>query len=433
MALIRRTDGVNSIWRYSRRTWTPMGVRAPRDRAFFNISCTSRSFCMATVGDSFTYLRWDGNRWHRGRFEVGGLIADPASVSCTSRLHCVLAGTFIHPQSAEWNGNEWTRLRDFDAEPPEALGAASCAGDGTWCLALDIMGAAFQYVHHTWRPSGRHDPGWGITVDVSCGNTMCLAPDEPGGYVRTSGHGWTEPRRAWRHASFGARGFAAISCATDTFCLALQGNGVARRYDGRRWRYAGRSPVGAAALSCLSARWCAAMDAYTGRVAKYRDGSWHTPVGHFPEVGEPWQLSCGSRTMCVATTGYGITRVFDGTAWGRAKTMTPTFASAGEVSCVRATFCMVVAGGGVTWRYDGIRWHRIPINANPLAIACTSRSFCAELDTDGVQLFDGHSWAPSLTSLPQPENTLYSHIDCAGRLLCVLASSGNRVVVGTGA
>jgi hypothetical protein len=428
MVVYRRADGGNAAWTYQQRTWARVGGLA-QSYSEFNLSCTSRRFCMATVGDSFTYIRWDGTRWHRGRIDVP-MIADPQSVSCTSWQHCVMAGTFLHPESAEWNGHEWTRLREFDTSPRQRLAALSCSGIGTRCLAVDIMGGAFRYRRHSWHRAGRHDPGWGITVAVSCGATMCLAADEAGGYVRTRGHGWSRPLRAWRNGAFGGRGFASLSCASDTFCLALEGNGIARRYDGRRWHYAGRSPVGPGALSCVSARWCAAMDPYVGRISVYRGGRWHEPVGRFPDVGEPWDVSCGSRTLCIATTGFGLARVFDGTRWGRPKTVSPKYASAGGVSCVSGTFCMVIASYGHSWQYDGTRWHRVPLAANPIAIACTGARFCAEVDTEGVRLFDGTTWRLS-TTLQQPDGTSYDDIDCASRALCVVGSSANRVVVGT--
>jgi hypothetical protein len=173
------------------------------------------------------------------------------------------------------------------------------------------------------------------------------------------------------------------------------------------------------------------MESYTGQISVFDGTSWHSTAASFPNLNEPWTLSCGSRTMCVASSGVGLVRVFNGHRWSAPTRLGSAESSASGVSCVSATFCMAIASWGATWRYDGTSWHKITINAGPYAVSCTGANFCAEVDTNGVQLFDGTAWAPS-TTLVQPDSYPYAAIDCASRSLCVVASTGDPIVVGTG-
>jgi hypothetical protein len=426
----RRLHGDTYAWKYRGGTWSSSARFAKTQDDDFFLSCTSRRFCMAS-GDPFEYERWDGSHWHRGSLGQP-LNGSPGGVSCTSRSQCVLAGSYFHPASAEWNGHVWVSRQDFDTASAQDFAAVSCVGAKLTCLALDVMGGATWYTDHAWHRTVIRDAGWGEIDSVSCGSTQCVAADVTGGYVRTTGNGWTRPARSFAKGNFGVRSQDALSCTDDTFCLAAAITGAARRFDGQSWHRISPVPFGNAALSCLSAHWCAAMDSHTGQMSVYNGSTWHKLVAAFATMDSAWSLSCGSRTLCVASSGLGTVRVFNGTKWSAAKRIGPAGSSSSGVSCASATFCMALAGYDATWSYDGSAWHKVAFADNAYAISCVSSTFCAEVDWDGVQVFDGHTWTRSVT-LSQPAGAPYQEIGCASRSLCVVSSPEDPVVVGTAA
>jgi hypothetical protein len=211
MATFVRTSGASVAWKYAKGTWTYSAWLSHLNSESVSVSCSSRYFCMA-VGDPIDYERWDGTTWHAAPIETVGTL-EPASVSCNSRERCVMAGPSITAsESEEWDGHAWGHLRTFEAAPPQEFAALSCSGVAMKCLALDGMGDATWYYDHAWNGNVRVDAGWGVLTGVSCGSTMCVVADTPGGFVKTSGSGWTRPARAFPGGNWRLHSTASISC-----------------------------------------------------------------------------------------------------------------------------------------------------------------------------------------------------------------------------
>jgi hypothetical protein len=410
----------DGTWTHSARFGTAAGI---------SVSCPSRTFCAAV--DSSDHARfWNGSRWHRASTPILDTIN--WSIACTSRTRCLMLSeaTNAHSQSVEWNGHGWGQPRTFGTGA--LIYGLSCVGRDLTCLAVDQLGGAMWHKNHRWLTRTEHDPVWGQPTSLACGTAHCLLLDRPGAFIETAGSGWTKPRRVFAHGDTSYHSAFALSCSSDTFCLASTVAGQTRRWNGRTWTTTARPPLDRGdELSCASRTWCAEISSFTGAMAVFDGTRWHRrpSLGATPQT---WALSCGAPGNCVAASN-GVVRVYRHGAWSKAHRLPGATTNSGQdVSCTSATFCMVLADYGQTWRWDGRAWHLVPINDFPMAISCTSPSFCAELDYDGVQVWDGTAWTPS-TTLHQPEGTAYGLIACASPRLCVVGSWTNEVRIGRGA
>ena len=94
----------------------------------------------------------------------------------------------------------------------------------------------------------------------------------------------------------------AVSCATATFCVAVDDSGNAAVLNHGTWSV---NPVGSTVVtvSCPARGFCMATNAAGGTVA-YRDGKW-SQVSVVDGATAITALSCASTTFCVATDHHG--------------------------------------------------------------------------------------------------------------------------------
>jgi hypothetical protein len=96
--------------------------------------------------------------------------------------------------------------------------------------------------------------------------------------------------------------FTAVSCATATFCVAVDNSGNAAVLNHGNWTV---SPVGSVMLtvSCPVRGFCVATNG-AGGAAAYRDGRW-SPVSVVDGATSINALSCADTTFCVAIDHRG--------------------------------------------------------------------------------------------------------------------------------
>lgn len=261
----------------------------------------------------------------------------------------------------------------------------------------------------------------------------------------------------------GFYGSSAVSCASSSFCMAVDSYGTASTFDGTSWGSGVSidpgSPAAVTGVSCPSATFCAAVDG-VGRGMLFNGSSWAPPTVVDPLVGLT-SVSCTSSTFCAAVDHSGHVIVYDGTSWGAPQNLTtdpfaaqsiscvsPTFCAAGDnsggavtfdgahgsarvavdsgapgmsVSCASASFCAAVDNRHNAMVFDGAAW-TAPVPLQGLAsaaVSCVSPSFCAEVDHYGsVSTFDGLAW----TAGPQVDtvsNLSFNAVSCATSTFCV--------------
>ena len=232
-----------------------------------------------------------------------------------------------------------------------------------------------------------------LVASIIVGVTIATLPTATAAFGDSS-LGWSGPQ------SVNPLGYLdSISCPTDTFCAAVatdfNGNESALTYDGTNWSTAvvidgTNDPI---AVSCASATFCMAVDA-EGYAINYNGNSWSAPTliaantdlqggvscptASFCEaVG--WPTRCGSQPIG-ALTGASNAFTYNGTSWSAATTLN-TNDLVDSVSCPTSTFCLAMGNNWYT--YDGTNWSGP--NATPFTAgggggaSCATETFCAAI------------------------------------------------------
>ena len=220
------------------------------------------------------------------------------------------------------------------------------------------LGAASAPKMGAWSKTQLIDPGVRSSVSVvSCATTtFCAAVDTNGDvHVWRSGT-WLAPQ----HLNAGGS-LSSISCPTTTFCVAIGSEAMA--YNGRTWRAIGS-----------------------------------------PGPRDSYQISCVTSTFCVATGVSGlpgkpsVLAVFNGHSWSSQRTVSTGKLSDRvlDVSCASVTYCVAVNLNGKILTYDGSRWTTLP-KAGPaglISVSCATVSFCLAISDQGSSIvIHGHTWA----------------------------------------
>jgi hypothetical protein len=298
------------------------------------------------------------------------------------------------------------------------------------------------------RSQGGEDP-----TSVSCPSASFCVAVLGSGYAATyNGTTWSQPAKLSSSSSAGEPD--SVSCPTVSFCLAVDArDSSAFLFNGSTWSSAPgiNDPVpstqtGMASVSCASPSFCAAVD--NGSNAFTFNGTSWSPAAVIDRGNELSTVSCPSASFCAAVD-YGPNVVtFNGTSWSKASAIDPgTYLQA--VSCASASFCVAIDRKGNALTFNGSTWSA-PVKADPNGlsmgeggiswpvVSCPTSKFCAVVDgNDGnVVTFDGISWtAPvnidveAANSDKTPVLVFLMSVSCQSAVFCVAGnSSGNAFV-----
>jgi hypothetical protein len=136
-------------------------------------------------------------------------------------------------------------------------------------------------------------------------------------------------------------GVESVSCASASFCMAVDWNGNALTWNGTGWS--------ATAISCPDSTTASAGDC--------------TTAGPFadPRAGVLDSVSCPTASFCAAVDGTGYTFTWNGTSWSRpvwsaTSPADPHGGALTSVSCPTARFCVAVDGDGEALTWNGHAW-----------------------------------------------------------------------------
>jgi hypothetical protein len=286
---------------------------------------------------------------------------DPTSVSCQSARFCmaVLGSGY----AATYDGTTWSQPTALPASAGQPA-SVSCPAVG-FCMAVDAQDTSvFVFTGSSWRSA----PGI----------------DDPAAGDRT--------------------GMASVSCASPSFCAAVDNGSNAFTFNGTSWSRATAIDPGnqLSTVSCPSAGFCAAVD-YGPNVVTFNGTSWGKPSAIDP--GSYLQaVSCASASFCVAMDRRGNAFTFNGSTWSAPVNADPNGLSMGEggiswpvVSCPASDFCAAVDGaGGNVVTFNGSTW-TAPVNIDPkaadsvsgpvlmflMSVSCRSSRFCVAGDSTG--------------------------------------------------
>lgn len=187
------------------------------------------------------------------------------------------------------------------------------------------------------------------------------------------------------------------SCTSSSFCVGVGAN-YASVFNGTSWStpvevMASAGSFGLVSISCASETFCLAIDEHANAY-KFNGTSW-TTAGNIAgaEAGaQEFAVDCVSATFCIATDNQA-TSVFNGTAWTQHKVLSTGELSA--VTCLSESFCVAVGTREV--RFNGTSWStpaEIDGGENITGVACESTSTCVAVDRHGQALTsNGASWS----------------------------------------
>ncbi|SDJ04586.1 D-mannose binding lectin [Frankineae bacterium MT45] len=244
-------DHTNSV-----RTWSngqlSGPIQAPTTDGLYSVSCASPTFCLAITAPYQTSAEstvYDGASWS-APVKVGS-VGYP-SVSCVSRTFC-MATDSVQLQVRIFNGSIWTA-----GDSTVAGQVVSCVSSSFCVSANSISGDVSTYNGAGW--SARKYITQSNLTGISCKSaTFCMAVDQDGNAMRFDGASWSQPEQV---TSDGSIGFQSVSCASSTFCAAVDYDGGVHSFNGIDWvTYSVvTSEPYTSALSCPSPTFCAMTD-----------------------------------------------------------------------------------------------------------------------------------------------------------------------------
>jgi hypothetical protein len=155
------------------------------------------------------------------------------------------------------------------------------------------------------------------------------------------------------------------------------------------------------AVSCASTSFCGAVDG-SGYVTMWKGRTWSQPL-RVDTTGNPLNsVSCPSSTFCAAVDGGGYVSTFDGQTWSRLEDIDDQLYF-WSVSCPSASFCLAAGdfgpGPNQILTFNGRGWSK-PQNIDEnggneiIAVSCSSASFCVAIDDAGnVLSFRNGVWS----------------------------------------
>jgi hypothetical protein len=443
-------DGAGDAHVWDGSSWSSAAVDSSGS-SLQSVSCSSSSFCAAGDWAGSVYV-YNGQRWSAADpvDAAGGGIS---SLSCPSATFCV--GTDWNGGAVTWNGTSWKLSTSFDSDAAGGLMSVSCAA-ATACVAVDGSGDYLTWNGTKWTAPVMIDLTGDGFESVSCGSaTACVAVDWNGNALAWNGRSWTRPAISCPSSTTNSAGTCytrgsftdprsgvldAVSCATATSCVAVDGNGNAV-VNGSA---SDIDPIAGilTSVSCPSVSFCAAVDT-NGYALVYRGSAWSVPswsaTAPADRLGPLVSVSCASVSSCVAVDENGHAVTFDGSGWSAPVLIDPAGQLTG-VSCASVTSCVAVDAHGNALVLSGGRWTSLslsgslsgPLGSAPLTgVSCPSVSFCALAGAAGavtmsLPVTNGGGWSAAVPGG-------LTAVSCASARACVAVGASGDVIRWDGA
>jgi len=330
--------------------------------------------------------------------------------------------------TASFDGTHWAPVSTSTQFTLVSCTSSSfCAGivskGGTYgTLGATDEAAIFNGV--SWGAPTKVATGENGLVAVSCASsTFCVAVDNAANAYIYNGATWSAA------TSFNKSGSViqdlVISCGSSTFCDVIEGEGV-YTYNGTTWsawqKVASSELSG---LSCASASFCIAV---TKHGATTFNGSTWTALAEIDKTGELTAVACSSTTNCAAVDNPGYAMTYNGTKWTSPERIDANryrqFGVAGTsesvltaVAC-NAAFCMTLDNSGRAFKYTSGGWTAAGVlGGGAPEVACSSPAFCVAVDQTGRALtFRSPTWSAPETI---DGSTRLTSVSCVSEVFCM--------------
>jgi hypothetical protein len=281
------------------------------------------------------------------------------TVSCASASRCVTGGLDLIVQD---HGVRSDLSSELSSDTNE-IASISCVPGTTFCGIADDSGGADTLLGSTLSARTQVAAS-GVAFDaISCATpTFCMAIDELGHTFKDTNGTWS-PVTTLGALSTALSGLQ-VSCVSDQFCIAaLPGAGTDEDYyvwNGASWGSAqvlestGATITG---LSCTSTTFCVATDT-SDFALKFTGTTWTPTASRLvagTTVNDLFYVRCAG-TFCLASSFQSADTLTtsDGSTWTpgtNIKTANGGFGAGGPTSCATASMCAIVdlSGNGYTY------------------------------------------------------------------------------------
>jgi len=278
------------------------------------------------------------------------------SVSCPTTSRCVaidVQGRLVSLVHGVWSSGGAIPGAEVSANSPVGI---SCAA-ATWCQAALGNGAIAVFHGSTWTTFGVVDKK-GDIVSLSCPTTrFCTAVDDDGNALIYRGT-WSAP------IAVDAGGqLQDVSCTDSIFCMAVSADtpGTAYRFNGTQWSavpapnpstpQGGSEPNTLSAVSCASSTYCLALDDF-GEAFEWNGRSWSNPVTFDSNVLDGNDaVSCPAKGFCMVVDDTGIAVPILNGSPGSSRQLDSSSIGLNDVSCASAARCVAIGGHSRVYTY----------------------------------------------------------------------------------
>lgn len=274
----------------------------------------------------------------------------------------------------------------------------------------------------------------GLPSAISCATpTNCVAVDGTGHSVTYDGGSWGKPTLVDAYAATttgpdqSTSTLTSVSCPTTSFCLAGASDGSVFEDTSGTWSTLtiGRGSGLPTAVSCPTASSCL-VEAENAQF--YLNGA-STAAQSLPTHEGPTDASCGAVDSCYVVAGSDVL-AWDGQVWADT-TVFPDEAGSGNgaISCANATFCGAISGDQESFLVDGSWTTPVASNAGLVtmgSMACTADDTCTVTTPSGVRV-DSPAGQGTATVVDSADS--YRQIACSDDWDCAAIGLGGDAVV----
>jgi hypothetical protein len=291
-------------------------------------------------------------RWSGPTTVEGG--TDLVDVSCPTPTSCMVVdgrGGSIRSTHGRWS----SPVPITGAGPSGNAGVSVSCGAANSCAAA-LSGGAFPiFDGAAWTGSGVVDSD-GTPTSLSCPTSrFCVAVDNAGEVLTYNGS-WSAPRTVDSGGDL-----SSVSCTSPSFCLAVSADtpGTAYRFAGERWStvavldpstpHGGSEPDVLSWISCATPTYCVALDDF-GEAFIWSGHGWSNAINDLQDGSDG--VSCPVRDFCMIVDGNGVAVALANGSVGPRRQLDGDTVGLSSVSCVTAERCLAVGGQGRVYTFS---------------------------------------------------------------------------------
>ncbi|MHB2023689.1 MAG: hypothetical protein ACYCO3_10215, partial [Mycobacteriales bacterium] len=196
-------------------------------------------------------------------------------------------------------------------------------------------------------------------------------------------------------------------------------------------------------ISCASNTFCMAVDS-SGQALSFNGSSWSSPVPVTSASGTSGpaltSVSCPTTSMCVAVDAAGGSWFWSGSSWTTTRaSVGPGNTRVSAVSCPSASVCAALVGADVFEWSSTNGWSSSPVYQDPAtnptlnSISCSSTTSCMAVDSSGNVVSGSPSSTTAWTATDIDSTTSLSSISCpTSGSLCVATDTTGHALTWNG-